>query len=247
MADGGVDPGDGPGTHPGGTLLACSAATMDHTQRVVVGAFVKTVRSAQHHIEVRDVPVDHLLADTQAPCPRVAVPIALTGHGEEAAAIEVARSLDPELVVAPALGPDWALAEVCVRRLIDARVHQLDTIVLGVEGSDDSDAIADYSRAAQLVSAVWGGPVHLGSLSGRDVSLGDAIDVARAYGRRVVVASYVLTPGPAHEKLRQSGADVITAPLLDGATPDPRLVQLVLERFRQATDRQMQGNPRLLL
>jgi hypothetical protein len=223
------------GVDAGGTLLACSAATVDHTQRVVVGAFVKTVRAAQHHVEVRDVPVDHLPADTHAPSPRVAVPIALTGHGEEVAAIELAQSLDPGLLMAPALGPDWALAEVCVRRLIDARVHQLDTIVLGVEGSDDSAAIADYSRAAQLVSAVWGGPVHLGSLSGRDVSLGDAIDVARAYGRRVVVASYVLTPGPAHENLRRSGADVVTAPLLDGATPDPRLVQLVLERFQQAT------------
>lgn len=239
MADGGGD--------PGGTLLACSPATLDHTERVVIGAFVKSVRSADHHIEVRDIPVDHLLADAQAPCPRVAVPIALTGHGHEMAAIDTARSHDPELLVAPALGPDWVLAEVCVRRLIDARVHPLDTIVLGVEGSDDPDAIADYSRAAQLVSAVWGGPVHLGSLSGSDVSLGDAIDVARAYGHRVVVASYVLAPGPAHEQLRRSGADVVTAPLLDGATPDPRLVQLVLDRFRQATDRQMQGNPRLLL
>lgn len=231
----------------GGTLLACSRVTTDHTERVVVGAFVKALRSADRHIEVHDVPVDHLPADGSTPVPRVAVPIALTAHGDEMAAIYGSREGDPDLLVAPALGPDWVLAEICVRRLIDAGAHQNDTIVLGVEGSDDADVIADYSRAAQLVSAVWGGPVHLGSLAGSDVGLADAIDVARAYGRRVVIASYVLTPGWALEEFRRAGADVVTGPLLDGATPDSRLVRLVLERFRQATERQMQGNPRLLL
>lgn len=217
----------------------------DQTGRAVIGSFVKTVRSADREIEVHDVPVDHLPAHPASPEPRVAVPIALSAHGDDMAAIHVARANDPDLLIAPALGPDWVLAEVCVRRLIDAGAHQGDTIVLGVEGSDDLDVNADYSRAAQLVSAVWGGPVHLGSVKGSDVRLGDAIDVARAYGRRVVVASYVLAPGSAHDEFRRSGADVVTAPILDGATPDRRLVRLVLERFRNAVERPVPvGSPR---
>jgi hypothetical protein len=75
--------------------------------------------------------------------------------------------------------------------------------------------------------------VHIGSLQGRDTPLGDAIDIARAYGRRVVIASYVLTPGETADRLRQAGADLVTAPILDGASPDRRLVQLVLERCEQ--------------
>jgi sirohydrochlorin ferrochelatase len=213
----------------------CSRATSEHAERATIGGFVKAVR-ASAQCEVRDIPVDHLPFDPAAPGPRVAVPVALTDHGEEVAVIEATRGSDPDLRIARALGPDWVLAEVCVRRLIDAGAHQRDTIVLGVAGSDDPEAIADYSRAAQFVSAVWGGPVHLGSLAGRDVSLADALDVARAYGRRVVIAPYLLTPGSAFDELRRAGADLVTAPILDGATPDPRLVSLVLERFQEAAE-----------
>lgn len=178
-------------------------------------------------------PVDHL--PTEAPSPRIIVPLALSDHDASVVRMKKATAADPERVVAPAIGPDWVLAEICVRRLIDAGAHQSDTIVLGVQGSDDVAELADYARAAQLVSAVWGGPVSLGSLSGSDVLIADALDVARARGRRVVLASYLLAPGPAWIAMRQAGADLVTAPILDGGTPDPRIVELVLDRGRQAT------------
>lgn len=213
----------------------CSPPTTETGVRAVLGSFVKVLRRAAPWLDVRDVPVDHLPADWPTQCPRVAVPLSLTGHGEVAHAVAAERRRDPDLLVTRALGPDWVLAEVCVRRLVDAGAHQRDSIVLGVAGSDDPAVIADYSRAAQLLSAVWGGPVHVGSVQGMDTLVSDAIDIARAYGRRVVIASYVLTPGPTADALRAAGADLVTAPILDGASPDPRLVSLVVERFHEAT------------
>jgi hypothetical protein len=216
-----------------GTVLVCSPATREPGVRSVFGSFVKVLRTAAPELEIRDVPIDHLPADASAPRPRVAIPLTLSDHDPVARTIGVERQRDPDLLVSKALGPDWLLAELCVRRLVHAGAHQSDTIVLGVAGSDDPDVIADYSRAAQLLSAVWGGPVHIGSVQGRDTPLGDAIDIARAYGRRVVIASYVLTPGEIAEELRNAGADLVTAPILDGAAPDRRLIRLVLERCQQ--------------
>ncbi|HUP99012.1 MAG TPA: hypothetical protein VM093_00985 [Aeromicrobium sp.] len=230
------------GTAMTGTVLVCSPVTHEPNVRTVLGSFVKDLRRvAAPSWEVRDVPVDHLLDEPTSWRPadsatgfRVAVPMSLSDHEPVALAVAAERQRDADMVVSHALGPDWLLAELCVRRLVDAGAHQDDTIVLGVAGSDDPSVIADYSRAAQLLSAVWGGPVHIGSLSGSDTLMSDAIDIARAYGKRVVVASYVLTPGETAEQLRECGADLVTAPILDGASPDRRLIRLVLERCEQA-------------
>jgi sirohydrochlorin ferrochelatase len=228
-----------------GTVLVCSPETHEPGVRAILGSFVKDLRrAAAPSLEVRDIPVDHLLADSTtwrtadagSPRPRVAVPLSLSDHDPVARAVAAEKQRDPDLVISHALGPDWLLAELCVRRLVDAGAHQTDTIVLGVAGSDDPGVIADYSRAAQLLSAVWGGPVHVGSLTGSDTHMSDAIDIARAYGKRVVVASYVLTPGDVADQLRDAGADLVTAPILDGASPDRRLVRLVLERCQQAIE-----------
>lgn len=213
----------------------------------VLGSFVKALRLAAPDLEFHHVPIDHLPIDPSTPRPRVAVPLSLTNHGDVARAVANERLRDADLLAAPALGPDWTLAEICVRRLVDSGAHQSDTIVLGVVGSDDPAVIADYSRAAQLLSAVWGGPVHIGSVDGCDTHLGDAIDIARAYGKRVVVASYVLAAGETTESLRASGADLVTAPIIDSAAPDPRLIRLVLDRCRDALRRGMPQNSQVLL
>lgn len=216
------------------TLLACSSGSTDVTERAALGALVNAVRRDAPSVEVHDVPVDRLRADDSWPPVRVAVPLTLTDGTDLAAGLAAARHRDALLRVASPLGPDWALAEIGVQRLIEAGARKDDTIVLGVAGSHDEAAIDDFSCAARLVSAVWGGPVHIGSVGGRDTPLTDAVDIARAHGRRVVVASYVLAPGRLSEALRQCGADLVTAPLLDGAVPDPRLVSLVITRFHQA-------------
>ena len=215
-------------------LLACSSGLADPAGRVALGMLVNAVRRDAPSVDVRDLPADLIQPDDDWPPMRVAVPLALTDGTDVSAALAVAHRHDPAMRVASPLGPDWSLAEICVQRLVEAGARKDDTIVLGVAGSHDDAAITGYSRAARLVSAVWGGPVHIGSVGGRDARLTDAVDIARAYGRRVVVASYLLTPGRFADVLRACGADLVTAPLLDGGVPDPRLSALVLTRFHQA-------------
>ncbi len=41
-----------------------------------------------------------------------------------------------------------------------------------------------------------------------------------------------MTPGAVHDQMIDAGADVVTAPMLDGGPPDARLVSLVLARAR---------------
>lgn len=222
----------------GETLLACWSGTTDPSGRAALGILLNAVRRDAPSVDVHDLPADMLRPDeTASPSGlpvRVAVPLTLTDGSDVADALASAHRHDATLRVAPPLGPDWALAEICVRRLVEAGARKDDTIVLGVAGSHHQAAIDGYSRAARLLSAVWGGPVHVGSVGGRDTPLVDAIDIARAYGRRVVVASYVLTPGQRADMLRHGGADLVTAPLLDGGPPDQRLVSLVIDRFHQA-------------
>ncbi len=218
----------------GETLLACWSGTTDPTGRAAVGTLVNAVRRDAPSVDVRDVVASVVRPQDSWSPVRVAVPLTLTDGTDVAHALVTARRHDPTIRMAPALGPDWALAEMCVQRLIEAGARKGDAIVLGVAGSDHDTAINGYSRAAQLLSAVWGGPVHVGSVGGRDTPLVDAVDIARAHGGRVVVASYLLTPGRRADLLRHCGADLVTAPLLDGGPPDQRLVSLVITRFHQA-------------
>ena len=222
----------------GETLLACWSRTTDPTGRAALGILVNAVRRDAPSVDVHDAPADVFARDHAAsrsgPPVRVAVPLTLTDGTDVTDALLAAKRRDPAIRIAPALGPDWILAELCVQRLVEAGARKGDTIVLGVAGSHHDSAIDGYSRSAQLLSAVWGGPVHVGSVGGRDTPLTDAVDIARAYGRRVVVSSYVLTPGLHADMLRHCGADLVTAPLLDGGPPDQRLVSLVVARFHEA-------------
>jgi hypothetical protein len=224
----------------GETLLACWSGATDPTGRAALGTLVSAVRRDAPSVDVRDIAANLIRpgssASSFASPVRVAVPLTLTDGTDVALALEAARRADPTIRIAPALGPDWTLAEICVQRLIEAGARKGDTIVLGVAGSDHDAAINGYSRSAQLLSAVWGGPVHVGSIGGRDTPLADAVDIARAHGQRVVVSAYLLTPGRDADLLRNCGADLVTAPLLDGGPPDQRLVSLVITRFHQAID-----------
>ncbi len=61
---------------------------------------------------------------------------------------------------------------------------------------------------------------------------------ARAAGTgRVIVVSYLLAPGYFLDRVLEAGADVVTDPVAGPAgadKPDPRLVQVVLDRYDAA-------------
>lgn len=222
------------------TLIACSHGT-DHPQgRAAISGLVQALRRGAHHrevvpayVDVQEPSIDEVVRDTHGR--RIIIPLLLSSGDHVCVDIARACDLDPMVSVVPPLGPDWILAEIGVGRLFEVGAGPDDTIVLASAESASRQALEDVSKAARLLSAVWGGRVHVGSIGGGDTPIAEAVDIARAYGRRVVVSTYLLAPGNFYDRLQGCGADVITAPLLDGGRPDPRLVSLMLARSRSRT------------
>lgn len=221
-------------------LILAAHGSESSQGRASLARFVNVVRRAVRGSDVHDAfldveepLVDEVVAGIAGP--RSVVPLML--HAEPAARglLRGVAATDPFVTVTPPLGPDWVLAEVGVRRLIEAGARPEDSILLAADTAADLHAVEEVGRAARFLSAVWGGRVHVGTLSGPDTSLSDAVDIARAYGGRVVIASYLLTTGRAHETFQLSEADVVTEPLLDSGVPDQRLVELVLARLHART------------
>lgn len=219
------------------TLILCAHGADHPRGRAAFAGLVNAVRREAQDLDVVDAFVDvqepgigEVVRETAGP--RAIVPLMLAYDRPVSVDIVQASHLDPAVTVTSPLGPDWVLAEVGVRRLVEAGARSGDTIVLAADVATDERAVADVGKAARLLSAVWGGRVHVGTLGGPDTPLADAIDVARAYGQRVVISTYLLTPGSIHDSMTQAGADVVTAPLLDGRQSDPRLVSLILARAR---------------
>ena len=221
-------------------LILCSHGTAHINGRAAITGLVQAVRREAHHrevfsayVDVQEPSIDNAVRATSGN--RIIVPLLLSSGYHVNVDIARAAGLDPAVAAVPPLGPDWILAEVGVRRLFEAGARPDDSIVLGWAGSADPQALKDISKAARLLSAVWGGRVHVGSIGGGDTPIAEAVDIARAYGKRVVVSTYLLAPGNFDDRLQACGADIITSPLLDGGTPDPRLVSLVLARSRSLT------------
>ncbi|NRQ50334.1 sirohydrochlorin chelatase [Aeromicrobium stalagmiti] len=219
------------------TLILCAHGSDSPRGRSAFAGLVNAVRREAQDLDVVDAFVDvqvpriaEVVGETAGP--RGVVPLMLAYDRPVSVDIVQASHLDPAVTVTAPLGPDWVLAEVGVRRLFEAGARAGDTIVLAADAAIDDRAVSDVGKAARLLSAVWGGRVHVGTLGGPDTPLADAVDVARAYGKRVVVSTYLLTPGATHDAIVAAGADVVTEPLLDGGPPDQRLVSLVLARAR---------------
>ena len=219
------------------SLILCAHGSPDIRGRAALAGLVNAVRReastldvVEAFVDVQHPSIDDVVSGTAGP--RTIVPLMLTSDRPVRVDIFRASQLDPLAVISPPLGPDWVLAEIGVRRLFEVGARATDTILLAADITTDDRAVSDIGKAARLLSAVWGGRVHVGSLGGPDTPLAEAVDVARAYGRRIVVSTYVLTPGAVCDEIASAGADVVTAPLLDGGMPDPRLVNLVLERAR---------------
>ncbi len=134
------------------------------------------------------------------------------------------------------LGLEPAFLDVLDRRLRDAlkeaRVRELDALVLAAAGS--SDPIAN--QAVARLARVWGArhklPVTAAFASAAPPATGEAVREFRAQGRRhVAVASMFLAPGflpdRAAELALEAGAVAVSDPL--GA--DPELARTILARY----------------
>ncbi|WP_219519054.1 sirohydrochlorin chelatase [Nonomuraea ceibae] len=185
------------------------------------------VRVELAYLEISSPPLPAVLA--AAPGPVVVVPLLLAGgyhlHVDLPAVVAAHR---PGAVVADRLGPHDLLTAALAGRLAQAGLRAGDAVVLGAAGSSDPAGLADVRAAARLLSARLARPVTAAFVSSGSPSLGEAL--ARARSPRVAVASYLLAPGFFHARLRDSGADVVSAPL----GPAPGVAELVWLRYDAA-------------
>ena len=142
----------------------------------------------------------------------------------------VADSGHPDVTVTAALGPDPALIRVLVDRLLETGWRPGDSVILGAAGTSDPDAMRDLHTTAAALSAVLGSRVELAFAATGEPRVAEAVAAARARRRRVLVASYLLSEGLFQDRLRASGADLVTDPL----GTHPGITRLISNRFQRA-------------
>jgi len=144
----------------------------------------------------------------------------------------VQRSGHRDVTVTQALGPDAQLVRVLTDRLTESGWRPGDSVILAAAGTSDRGALRDLHTTATWLSAVTGGRVELAFAATGRPRIDEAVATARRGDprRRVVVASYLLSEGLFQDRLRASGADIVTDPL----GTHPGLVRLIASRFRRA-------------
>jgi len=131
--------------------------------------------------------------------------------------------------IAGPLGPDPLLVTALTGRLAEAGVPEGTPVVLAAAGSSDPQAADEVQAQANLLACELGAPVVVGYAAAGQPTVSEAVAELRARtGRPVAVATYLLAPGQFHDRLAQSGADWVTAPLGD----HPAVAALVIDRYR---------------
>lgn len=143
----------------------------------------------------------------------------------------VAASGHPDVTVTDALGPSPQLARVLADRLVESGWRRDDSVILAAAGTSDPFAQRDLHTTATSLSAITGSRVELAYAGTGLPRVGHAVAaLRRRRGGRVVVVSYLLSEGLFQDRLRASGADVVTEPL----GTHSGLARLIANRFRRA-------------
>ncbi len=169
----------------------------------------------------------------ELPGPAVVVPAFLSRgyHVNTDIPAYVAASGHGDVTVAEALGPSPEMARVLADRLIESDWSPGDSVILAAAGTSDPAARSDLHKMAAWVSALTSSRAELAFAATGEPNVADAVAQLRSRGaRRVVVASYLLADGLFQDRLRCSGADVVTDPL----GGHPATVRLIASRFRRA-------------
>ena len=238
-----------PRTSVAPALVAVSHGTSSPLGQRAVASLVAAVRRAAPELAVSGGFVDVQQPDVPATlgalppeASAVTVPLLLSaGYHVHVDLKRALRDQERTTALAGALGPDERLVEVLVHRLRQAGLRRDDRVVLGVAGSSDARAVDDCHEMGRRLSAWLGRSVTVGFLSAAAPRLPDAVARQRALypGARVVVSTYLLAPGYFADLAAAAGADVTTAPLLDGfSQPHAQLVDLVLDRYEEAAERE---------
>ena len=172
----------------------------------------------------------------------VVVPLLLTEayHAKvdvpQAVAEATARHPRLEIRATHVLGLESVFLEVLDRRLRaalrDARVRELDALVLAAAGSSDRLANQAVARLARLWGSKHRLPTVAAYASAAPPTTGEAVRQFRAEGRRhIAVGSLFLAPGflpdRAAELALEAGAVAVSEPL--GA--DPEVARTILARY----------------
>lgn len=192
-------------------------------------ALGRTVRVA--FVDVLGPTPSEVLADLSGPV--VLVPAFLSGgyHVRRDIPDHVVASAHPDVTVTRPLGPCPEMVRVLTHRLVESGWRSGDSVVLTAAGTSDPHAQSDLRTTATLLSAVLSSRVELAYAATGEPRAAEAVAALRGRGaRRVVVASYLLADGLFQDRLRDSGADVVTEPL----GLHPGTVKLIASRFRRA-------------
>jgi len=156
----------------------------------------------------------HLAADIAGAATAMDTAITATGQGPR--------------VTGP-LGPDPLLVTALTGRIAEAGVPDGTPLVLAAAGSSDPQAAKEVQAQADLLGNELGVPVTVGFAAAGRPTVGDAVaDLRARTGQPVAVAAYLVAPGQFHDRLTESGADWVTAPLAD----HPAVAALIIDRYR---------------
>jgi sirohydrochlorin ferrochelatase len=229
----------GTGPDPAPVLVACGHGTRGPAGRRALARLRLDVAARRPGLQVLTASVDvqkPALPDVVARLTRagrrcVVVPLLLAAgyhvRVDVAEAVAAGRGL---ALASAALGPDPALVDVLVERLEQCGLGAGDALVLGAAGSSDPAAVADVAQVAADLAARLRRPVPTGYLSAAAPTVPDAVRAARAGGRPVTLATFLLSPGHFADLMAAAGADRTSAPL----APHPALADLVLRRYDEA-------------
>ena len=221
------------------TLIACSHGTDSAAGRTTIIRLVERVREllpdvrvVQAFVDVQTPAIRDVVAEESMKDDVVVVPLLLSAGHHTAVDIAEAIAGHPGARRTEPLGSHPLVADVLATRLraaVSGSWRAGDRVVLAAAGSSDPAAAADVGAAAEHLRALIPAPVSVGYISAMRPRVADAVVGSRGEGAgRVIAASHLLAPGFFSGLVHEAGADVVSAPL--GA--DPRIAQVVVERFR---------------
>jgi sirohydrochlorin ferrochelatase len=223
-------------------LVAISHGTSSPAGQAAVAALVEavarrlpgvTVRLG--HVDVQQPDVAASLASIPEGTPVVIVPLLLSAGYHVRVDLRKQSAGRDGVTIAPALGPDPRLVDALLARLAPLDPQADDAVVLAVAGSSDERANEDCREIGRMLGAGLGREVTVGFLAAAEPRLDTAVAAAAATSPRVVVADYLLAPGYFHDlAITLAGGAPVAPPLLGDDDPPAALVDLVIDRYRDA-------------